>query len=73
MIRDPEVRARAIADAIDATKAAGFEILATADAVIEGPKGNLEAFVHARRGSSDQRERGLNAREESSSTKSRGD
>lgn len=49
VVRDPEVRARAIEDAVRDVKAAGFEILGTADCVIEGPKGNLEAFVHARR------------------------
>jgi 23S rRNA (cytidine1920-2'-O)/16S rRNA (cytidine1409-2'-O)-methyltransferase len=49
VIRDPDVRARAIEDAIEATTAAGFDVLATADSVIEGPKGNREAFVHARR------------------------
>jgi 23S rRNA (cytidine1920-2'-O)/16S rRNA (cytidine1409-2'-O)-methyltransferase len=49
VIKDPEVRARAIADAIAATESAGFEVLGSADSVIEGPKGNVEAFVHARR------------------------
>jgi 23S rRNA (cytidine1920-2'-O)/16S rRNA (cytidine1409-2'-O)-methyltransferase len=45
VVRDPEVRARAIADAVAAVEAARFEILGTCDAPIEGPKGNLEAFV----------------------------
>lgn len=49
VVRDPEVRARAIAEAVDAVRGAGFEILGTCDAPIEGPKGNLEAFVWARR------------------------
>ena len=49
VVRDPEVRARAIASAIEDVARAGFEVLATADSVLEGPKGNLEAFVHARK------------------------
>lgn len=49
VVRDPEVRARAIDAAIADVRAAGFEILDTADCVIEGPKGNREAFIHARR------------------------
>lgn len=49
VVRDPEVRARAIEDAIAFVREAGFAILGSADCVIEGPKGNLEAFVHARR------------------------
>lgn len=50
VVRDPEVRARAIAGAADDVKAAGLEVIATCDSSLEGPKGNLEAFVHARRG-----------------------
>jgi 23S rRNA (cytidine1920-2'-O)/16S rRNA (cytidine1409-2'-O)-methyltransferase len=49
VVRDPEVRSRAIEEAVADVRSAGFEILGTADCVIEGPKGNLEAFVHARR------------------------
>ncbi len=49
VVRDPEVRGRAISDVVEEVKASGFEILGSADCVIEGPKGNLEAFVHARR------------------------
>ena len=48
LIRDPELRARAIESGVEEVRRAGFEILATADSVLEGPKGNLEAFVHAR-------------------------
>jgi 23S rRNA (cytidine1920-2'-O)/16S rRNA (cytidine1409-2'-O)-methyltransferase len=47
VVRDPEVRARAIADACSELVAAGFEITGEVDCVIEGPKGNLEAFVRA--------------------------
>jgi 23S rRNA (cytidine1920-2'-O)/16S rRNA (cytidine1409-2'-O)-methyltransferase len=49
VVRDPAVRARAIDAAVVEVREAGFEILGTADCVIEGPKGNLEAFVHGRR------------------------
>jgi 23S rRNA (cytidine1920-2'-O)/16S rRNA (cytidine1409-2'-O)-methyltransferase len=49
VVRDPEVRARAIASAEDDVKAAGLVVLGTCDSTLEGPKGNLEAFVHARK------------------------
>lgn len=49
VVRDPAIRARAIDAAVSEVRGAGFEVLGTADCVIEGPKGNLEAFVHARR------------------------
>lgn len=49
VVRDPEVRARAIAKAVDEVAAAGFVVLGTCDCAIKGPKGNLEAFVWARR------------------------
>jgi 23S rRNA (cytidine1920-2'-O)/16S rRNA (cytidine1409-2'-O)-methyltransferase len=47
VVRDPEVRARAIAGATDDVKAAGLEVVAACDSTLEGPKGNREAFVHA--------------------------
>jgi len=49
VIRDEGVRGRAIHAAREDVRAAGFELLADADCVIAGPKGNREAFVHARR------------------------
>lgn len=49
VVRDQAVRRRAIEAAASDVRDAGFEILGTTDCVIEGPKGNLEAFVHARR------------------------
>jgi 23S rRNA (cytidine1920-2'-O)/16S rRNA (cytidine1409-2'-O)-methyltransferase len=49
VVRDPEVRAKAIEEAALEVRRAGFEVLGIVDCVIEGPKGNLEAFVHARR------------------------
>jgi 23S rRNA (cytidine1920-2'-O)/16S rRNA (cytidine1409-2'-O)-methyltransferase len=55
VVRDRAVRASAIADARAAIEAAGFEVRGEADCVIAGPKGNLEAFFHARRLSSDSR------------------
>jgi 23S rRNA (cytidine1920-2'-O)/16S rRNA (cytidine1409-2'-O)-methyltransferase len=48
VIKDPELRARAIERVVSEVRAAGFEILGTADSILEGPRGNLEAFVHAR-------------------------
>ena len=48
VIRDPEVREKAIEGAIREIRGVGLEIVATADCVLPGPKGNLEAFVHAR-------------------------
>ena len=41
--RAPSMRRRADVEA------AGFELLGTCDSTLEGPKGNLEAFVHARK------------------------
>lgn len=49
VVKDPAVRTRAIESAVVDVLEAGFAILGTADCVLEGPKGNLEAFVHARR------------------------
>jgi len=49
VIKDAEVRARAIESVVEETKAAGFEVLGTTDSTLPGPKGNVEAFVHARR------------------------
>ena len=49
VVRDPEVRARAIAGAAKDVEAVGLEVLGTCDSTLEGPKGNLEAFVHARK------------------------
>ncbi|HEX4447388.1 MAG TPA: TlyA family RNA methyltransferase [Polyangiaceae bacterium] len=49
VVRDEGVRAGAIAGAVSAVAAAGFEILDQCDSALPGPKGNLEAFVHARR------------------------
>ena len=49
VVRDEGARAGAIARATQAVAAAGFEILGQCDSALPGPKGNVEAFVHARR------------------------
>jgi 23S rRNA (cytidine1920-2'-O)/16S rRNA (cytidine1409-2'-O)-methyltransferase len=49
VVRDPAARAAAIAQATTSIRDAGFDVTGEADAVIEGPKGNREAFVRARR------------------------
>jgi len=51
VVRDEAARQEAIAAAIDAVCAAGFVLLARSDSVLRGAKGNLEAFVHAKRAS----------------------
>jgi 23S rRNA (cytidine1920-2'-O)/16S rRNA (cytidine1409-2'-O)-methyltransferase len=49
VITDPKLRADAIARAVDCVKDAGFEIVGQCDSALPGPKGNVEAFVHAQR------------------------
>ena len=49
VVRDEAVRAEAITAAAESVREAGFELLGQADSTLPGPKGNLEAFVHARR------------------------
>jgi 23S rRNA (cytidine1920-2'-O)/16S rRNA (cytidine1409-2'-O)-methyltransferase len=49
VVRDDAVRAEAIASAVASVRDAGFAVLAEHDSVLAGPKGNREAFVHARR------------------------
>ncbi len=49
VIRDVAVRQHAIETAVRSVQAAGFEILRVTDCVLPGPKGNVEAFVYARR------------------------
>ena len=49
VIRDEDVRRSAIVGAVEDVRAAGFEVIGECDCVIEGPKGNREAFVRARR------------------------
>ena len=47
VIRDPDVRARAIESAREAVAKAGFTIRADVDSALAGPKGNLEHFLYA--------------------------
>jgi len=49
VVKDPEVRTRAIEGAAADVRAAGLVVLGTCDSTLEGPKGNLEAFVHAKK------------------------
>ncbi len=49
VIRDPEVRRLAIQSVLGEVRAAGFEVLGECDSPLPGPKGNVEAFVWARR------------------------
>jgi 23S rRNA (cytidine1920-2'-O)/16S rRNA (cytidine1409-2'-O)-methyltransferase len=49
VVRDPALRAVAIAGAVADVACGPFDVLGTVDSPIAGPKGNLEAFVHARR------------------------
>ncbi len=49
VIKDAELRARAIGNVEEEVVAAGFDLLGTVDSTLPGPKGNVEAFVHARR------------------------
>jgi 23S rRNA (cytidine1920-2'-O)/16S rRNA (cytidine1409-2'-O)-methyltransferase len=48
VIRDEDVRQRAVARVASAIAEAGFELLGEVDSVLAGPKGNRERFVLAR-------------------------
>jgi 23S rRNA (cytidine1920-2'-O)/16S rRNA (cytidine1409-2'-O)-methyltransferase len=50
VVRDESVRQGAVAAATEAVRAEGFTVLANAESVLPGPKGNREVFVHARKG-----------------------
>jgi 23S rRNA (cytidine1920-2'-O)/16S rRNA (cytidine1409-2'-O)-methyltransferase len=47
VIRDAEVRARAIESGREAIARAGFSIRAEVDSALPGPKGNVERFIYA--------------------------
>ncbi len=49
VVRDHGVRARAINAAAESVALSGFEVLGRCDSTVPGPKGNVEAFVWARR------------------------
>ncbi|MEI7891861.1 MAG: TlyA family RNA methyltransferase [Myxococcales bacterium] len=48
VVRDPELRARAVESGVEALRRAGFDVRGVVDSVLAGPRGNLEAFVHSR-------------------------
>lgn len=48
VVRDDAVRADAIEGVLRSITDAGLEVLGRSDSVLPGPKGNREAFVHAR-------------------------
>jgi 23S rRNA (cytidine1920-2'-O)/16S rRNA (cytidine1409-2'-O)-methyltransferase len=50
VVRDPRLRAAALARVLAELEEAGFETIASVDSALRGPKGNLEHFVYARRG-----------------------
>ena len=49
VVRDPDLRARAIEGAREAIHRAGFHVVAECDSALPGPRGNVEHFVYARR------------------------
>ncbi len=49
VVRDPELRRRAIDDVVREADRLGFEFVAAADSPITGPKGNQESFIWLRR------------------------
>ena len=49
VVRDPEHRREAIESVVADAERLGFELIAQADSVITGPKGNQETFIRLRR------------------------
>jgi len=49
VVRDESVRSEAISGAVEAIRGAGFVLVSQCESVLAGPKGNREAFVHAKR------------------------
>ncbi|MDP9037389.1 MAG: TlyA family RNA methyltransferase [Myxococcota bacterium] len=47
VVRDERVRAEAIERALESVRSEGFVVLGLQDCTLPGPKGNVEAFVHA--------------------------
>jgi 23S rRNA (cytidine1920-2'-O)/16S rRNA (cytidine1409-2'-O)-methyltransferase len=45
VVRDPELRARAVREVREAAEAAGLRVLGEAESVLAGPKGNREVFL----------------------------
>ena len=50
VVRDPAARAAAVARVADAADALGCTVVGAVDSPLPGPKGNLERFLHVRRG-----------------------
>jgi len=50
VVRDAALRERAIAEVVREVEGAGFRVLGQCDSALAGPRGNVEAFVWARRG-----------------------
>jgi len=46
VVRDPEVRRRALEDVCTAAEALGYTLLGTLESPVRGPKGNVEFFLH---------------------------
>ena len=49
VVHDEDDRTKCIAEAVASVAEAGFDVVSVTDCVITGPKGNREAFLHARR------------------------
>jgi len=49
VVRDPELRKRAVDRVRAAAEEQGFSVLGEAESVLPGPKGNLEHFLHLQR------------------------
>lgn len=49
VVRDPALRRKAVAALVSDAEKLGFELVAQADSVIKGPKGNQETFIWLRR------------------------
>jgi 23S rRNA (cytidine1920-2'-O)/16S rRNA (cytidine1409-2'-O)-methyltransferase len=49
VIKDEGIRSAAIESATAAIESAGFDVIASVDSTLPGPKGNVERFVYARR------------------------
>jgi len=49
VVREPELRREAVAKLVANAETIGFELVAEADSVITGPKGNQETFIWLRR------------------------
>jgi 23S rRNA (cytidine1920-2'-O)/16S rRNA (cytidine1409-2'-O)-methyltransferase len=50
VIRDPEVRARVLEEVLGTLRALGAAIMGTMESPVPGGDGNVELFVHARKG-----------------------